>query len=127
MKYIRSLKTFLIAILVILPLSSCSSINKQMASWVGHHQSQLIQSWGPPQNAVPDGNGGQILIYSQNVNLGQTPGQMNTYHSGNIMGGMYSGNSTTSYTLPQQNTYSRTRMFYVNSEGVIYNWRWQGL
>jgi hypothetical protein len=30
------------------------------------------------------------------------------------------------YTAPQSTQRTATRMFYVNSEGVIYSWRWQG-
>jgi hypothetical protein len=31
-----------------------------------------------------------------------------------------------SYTAPQATGYVATRMFWVNSQGAIYNWRWQG-
>jgi hypothetical protein len=98
---------------LLLSLSGCATpINNQMQSWIGHPQSELILSWGPPARTTSDGNGGSILIYGQYVDLGQSPGQV--YANG-------------SYTAPQQNGYQRTRMFYVNSNGVIYSWRWQGL
>jgi len=105
----------LIAAAVMLP-GCAAQINSRMNSWVGHHQSELIQAWGPPQQTTSDGNGGTVLIYGEYVNLGQSPGQVYTDAWGNVR-----------YTNPQQNGYSRTRMFYVNSEGVIYSWRWQGL
>jgi len=104
-----------ILILAILSTSGCASIGKRMDSWVGHHQSELIHSWGPPNQIVSDGAGGSILIYSSYVNLGQTPGTINHW-----------GYRTT-YTAPQNHGYQRTRMFYVDSKGIIYSWRWQGL
>jgi len=95
---------------------SCGSVNKKMESWVGYHKSELYQHWGPPSRITEDGQGGEILIYESFVNTGQTPGQISP-----------SNNGTYRYTSPQQNGYNRTRMFYVNSEGTIYGWRWQGL
>ena len=87
-----------------------------MNTWVGHHQSELIQAWGPPSQTTSDGNGGSVLIYGGYVDLGQTPGQVYTDGLGNVR-----------YTNPQQNGYSRTRMFYVDANGYIYSWRWKGL
>jgi hypothetical protein len=98
---------------LLLSLSGCATpINNTMQSWVGQPQSALILAWGPPERTTSDGNGGSILIYGQYVNLGQSPGQV--YANG-------------SYTAPEQQGYQRTRMFYVNSAGEIYSWRWQGL
>ena len=71
---------------------------------------------GPPTRTTSDGGSGEIVIYETYVNTGQTPGQV--YNNG------YGG---VGYTSPQNNGYSRSRMFYVNSAGVIYSWRWQGL
>jgi hypothetical protein len=72
-------------------------MSNMMESWRGHHQSELIASWGPPQSTASDGAGGTILIYSGYVNQGQFGG------------------------------YQRTRMFYVNDYGYIYTWIAQGL
>jgi hypothetical protein len=112
-------KYFLMFALVSAPLllSGCASqVNKVMDSWVGHHQSEVIAEWGPPQSTASDGKGGTILIYGNYVNLGQQPGQARTDYYGN-----------TTYTAPQQMGYQRTRMFYVDERGYIYSWRWQGM
>ena len=93
-----------------------ASINKNMQSWVGHHQSELILAWGPPTRIMPDGKGGAVLIYESYMNLGQSPGHGTVDAWGNI-----------TYTAPQQQGWARTRMFYVDREGNIYAWRWQGL
>lgn len=109
----------LVVVLVLLSLAvpGCAGrMNRRMNSWIGHHQSELIQSWGPPTTVVSDGNGGSILIYGSHVDLGQSPGVASVDPYGNVR-----------YTTPQQRGYSRTRMFYVDSRGIIYHWRWQGL
>jgi hypothetical protein len=96
--------------------SGCAAqINSAMSTWVGHHQSELIRSWGPPSRTASDGQGGTVLIYDSYVDMGQTPGTAYTDPYGNVR-----------YTTPQQNGYARTRMFYVNADGYIYSWRWQG-
>lgn len=100
-------------------LATCgcaANINKNMQSWVGHQQSELILAWGPPSRIMPDGNGGAVLIYEGFVNLGQSPGRGTVDAWGNI-----------TYTAPQQQGWARSRMFYVDREGKIYAWRWQGL
>jgi len=103
-------------LVMLLFTSGCASkVNEVMQSWVGKHQSDLIQAWGPPQQTAGDGKDGTILIYSSYVNLGQTPGQVTSYSPGYA-----------TYTTPQQQGYQRTRMFYVDKEGYIYSWRWQG-
>ena len=53
--------------LVIFTLSlfvSCGSLNpsKVMTSWEGHHKSELIQDWGPPNNISSDDKDGEILL-----------------------------------------------------------------
>ena len=108
-------KTIFPALLVLFFIS-CVSPSKVMSSWVGKTKADLYQSWGPPSRVTDDGQGGEILIYSATVNMGQTPGQVYNNPNGSV-----------GYTTPQNNYYSKTRMFYANSSGVIYSWRWQGL
>ncbi len=111
----RSVLVPLFAFLLL--VGGCASqVNRVMESWVGKHQSDLILAWGPPQQTASDGKGGSILIYGSYVNLGQQPGRATTDLFGNV-----------TYTAPQQQGYQRTRMFYVDSSGYIYAWRWQGL
>jgi hypothetical protein len=113
MKIIRHI---IFAVALVFAVAGCVSPSQTMQTWVGHHQSELIASWGPPQSTASDGAGGTILIYGGYVNLGQQPGQIVNNGYGNY-----------SYTAPQQQGYQRSRMFYVNSNGIIYSWRWQGL
>lgn len=116
-------------------ISSCAiteNINETMQSWVGHHQSELIQSWGPPTRTTDDGAGGRILIYETYVKTGTTPGQYNYENNSLVVPGSdgnlyHTSPGTVTYDPPQQQGYTRSRMFYANSEGKIYYWRWQGM
>ena len=133
-------KVFLVSILLIAisTIMGCATINKNMDSWMGHNVNDLIVSWGPPQQTMSDGQGGQILIYSQSRQW-TTPGQAttNTYGyantQGNLYGNTYRGNtygsatSRTSYTPAQTSGYNAQRMFWVDSNGRIYRWSWKGL
>ena len=85
-----------------------SQMNEMMASWEGHHYSDLIESWGPPTQIIDDGEGGEIVCYESTRSV--TSGSIGRY-------GAYSGN-TTSY-----NTY---RMFWIDDDGNIYKWSWRG-
>ena len=106
------MKRIFLCLLFLIVLVGCASISRKMDSWKGHHKSELIASWGPPSRVTSDGKGGEILIYEYDRNFGQTRGQI--YSDG-------------SYTAPRQNRYTAYRMFYVDGNGYIYNWRWQGL
>jgi len=112
----KKIKYLITVILLALTFTQCASTSQIMQSWVGHHKSELYQSWGPPTRITGDGQGGEILIYETYINTGQTSGEVRANPNGSI-----------SYTTPQQNGYTRTRMFYVDKYGKIYNWRWQGL
>lgn len=101
---------------ILLLLQGCSSPSKIMQSWEGHHVSELYQSWGPPTATTSDGRGGMIVSYYYDRYLGQIPGRAVRNLDGSV-----------SYTAPTANTYTAQRNFYVNANGIIYSWRWQGL
>ena len=114
---------FLLLLSSLLLVSCTSSITKKriaiteaLDSWKGHHQSELIALWGPPTKTYPDGKGGIILIYEYYRDLGQTPGRAYTDAWGNVK-----------YTYPKNRGYTANRMFYINENGVIYSYRWQGI
>ena len=92
-----------IALVLFFALTGCGSINATMQSWQGKPAHNLIMKWGPPTRTITDGAGGQVLTYDYWVPRTFIP------YLGWIGG------------------YTATRSFYVNAEGVIYNWRWQGL
>ena len=110
-------KILSIFLLIVFLFSGCFTkrISETMQSWVGHHKSSLIQSWGPPSSISDDGKGGEIYIYNFNRNLNTT--HTTTYNQYN--------NSLN--TTSRNNSYTANRMFFINKDGNIYNWRWKGL
>ena len=92
-----------------------STINRIMNSWVGHYQSELIAAWGPPTKIMPDGKGGNIMVYES---LKGTWGDTKDKH---IAGGAQYP------TQPRQSGYAATRTFYADERGIIRSWKWSGL
>ena len=100
----------IIFILLVSLLVSCSAkISETTQSWVGHHKSSLIQSWGPPSQITADGKGGEVYIYYYNRNL--PTNSKTTYNS-------YTGTYNTTTT---NNSYNAQRMFFINSSSKIYS------
>src|SRR5690606_10767029 len=62
----------------VLASSGCASrVNNVMQSWVGHHYTNLLMSWGPPSAIYEDGQGGRILVWAYNRQM-TTPGSATT-------------------------------------------------
>lgn len=104
-------------------LTSCSYLtpDAMLNSWLGKTEHDLVLSWGPPTRVDSDGAGGRILSYIRAENWVSpyvTPGEIVDH-----------GDGTASYTPPKQasGTSMKVRQFYVNAEGRIYSWRYQGL
>jgi hypothetical protein len=111
-------------------VASCASIDKTMESWMGNHQSDLIASWGPPQQVLDDGQGGKIFVYSTTRSY-TSPGSATTNMTGSAygIGNTVYGNATsyTTYNPPQTSSYNAYRMFWIDGNGRIYRWAWKGL
>src|SRR6185436_14556621 len=102
-----------IAIALSLALVGCAArVNKELQPWVGRHQSELIDAWGPPTRLSIDGKGGTVLVYEQSVNY-ETAGQPLYDKKGKMTG----------YVPGQQYSSTRYRMFYVDPDGIIYTFR----
>ena len=81
--YMKRLMVIIITLLTLLIFSGCAArISNVMRSWKGHHYSDLIASWGPPQQVFDDGKGGRLLIWSS-VRSWTLPGQTRTNTIGN--------------------------------------------
>ena len=122
--------TVLLSTVAVLTLVGCTArINKLMASWEGHHYSNLIASWGPPQQVFDDGAGGRILVYTA-VRSYTVPGQATTYTTGSATAynSMIWGSATsrTTYTPAQTYGWTAYRMFWIRRNGIIYRWAWRG-
>lgn len=97
---------------------------------MGHHYSDVVGEWGPPTRVLDDGAGGQMIIWEETVSY-TTPGHATTKRSDTIISGggrvLSEPSYDTTYIPPETTTYTKSRTFWVNSEGIIYNWAWKGL
>jgi len=124
-------KTILLILLAFLIFNGCvARINKAMSSWENHHYSDLIASWGPPQQVFDDGQGGRILVYAIRRQW-TSPGKSTTRTIGSatIWDDYIWGSATTitSYKPPETYGYTAHRMFWITRDGIIYRWAWRGL
>jgi len=120
----------IIILILILALTGCAHMNAVMESWRNHHYSELLTTWGPPQQVFDDGQGGRIFVYIESVQW-VSPGKSETYGTGFATG--YddliwgSARSQTIYTPPRVHNYTKYQMFHINQKGYIYQTAWKGL
>ncbi len=116
--------------IVLLGACLAGRMNGIMNSWQGHHYSELLMSWGPPQAVYDDGAGGRILVYTQQRRW-TTAGQARTITTAQatIYDDMIwvNAQSYSQYVPPQTYGYTAWRMFRINERGIIYAWSWKGL
>lgn len=102
------MRNLLITLCIATILAACGTthtfykdnLTNLMEFWVGRQKSDLIRSWGPPQQYASDGKDGEILIYEHVIT-----------HTNTIDGAYY-----------EQTTRS-SKMFYADAYGNIYYWR----
>lgn len=51
-------------LLLFLFVLSCTSEKEVLNSWMGSTKHQVILNWGAPSRTASDGNGGEILVWS---------------------------------------------------------------
>lgn len=115
------IKKLAIVALAVVLVSGCENISKTMQSWVGHNVNELIAAWGPPTEILSDDRGGSVFIYARTRRWVQ-PATTTITYSGNHGYGQV----TTVYTPERVESYTTYRMFWIDSEGTIYNWAWRG-
>ncbi|MNO20213.1 hypothetical protein D3C76_99620 [compost metagenome] len=112
--------------LALLPLvlSGCATEAKYeqiLQSWVGSSELELIQKWGPPQQAYETG-GHRFLVYSSSGNMylpGTAPTYQTTYVGNTAYTNSYGGSPGMNVQL------SCVTTFEVANE-LITNWNWRG-
>ncbi len=99
-----------------------------MNSWKGNHISDVIRSWGPPQQVTTDGAGGRIYVWSKNVNIPLTKAKSKTKRTVTYSPYLdqYTIKSKTTYTEPVVIEGQKVRMFWANKNGIVYHWRAKG-
>jgi len=100
-----------ILLIVFIRKIKINKIYKIMDSWLNHDKNELLTSWGPPASVFPIDNGGEIWSYHW---IRQTSGYAHEYSDGHIH-----------IDPPQQ--YTIERQFFINKNGIIYNYRWEGI
>ena len=55
--------TWALAAFAVVASSACAS-NNLLIGWKGHHYSELVEKWGPPEQVLDDGQCGRSLIYT---------------------------------------------------------------
>ena len=102
-----------VSILLVTIITGCATQKKRKAeldsimnSWTGYHISAVIQKWGPETKITGDGKGGNIYTWEKTW-------QTNAYYDYNKV------------YQPPQNRYCN-KNFYVNKEGIVYAWRYDG-
>ena len=99
-----------------------------MNSWKKNHISDVIRSWGPPQQITTDGAGGRIYVWSQNVNIPLAKAKSKTKGTVTYSPFLdeYTIKSKTTYTKPVIIEGQKVRMFWVNKDGIVYHWQAKG-
>ncbi len=79
--------------LLLIMTIGCSAISELTRDGIGQPISTVVEHLGPPTRVTPDGKGGRIYIWEQWIPTG-----------------WYNG-------------YLETTAYFVDSSGIIYNWR----
>ncbi|MDR1839131.1 MAG: hypothetical protein LBQ93_06060 [Treponema sp.] len=86
---------------------------EKMKSWLNRNKSELLTSWGAPTLVFPIENGKELWSYQR---IRQTSGYTHNVSS---------PHSLTRIEVPQQ--YIIKRDFFIDENGIIYNYRWENL
>lgn len=98
-----------------------------MESWKGVHISELIRSAGPPREIVSDGMGGHIYIWSKSINVPLSKKSAECRGTATVIGDTLYYQEKTKITPATNIKYKKVRMFWVNSQGIIYHWKLERL
>jgi hypothetical protein len=83
----------LILLAIVCTLFSCATEKNALDSWIGKTKHDLIMEAGYPTRIDPDGDGGEVLLWSQDL-----------YNP-------FTGNKFYKYT-----------MYFVNKNDIVYHW-----
>jgi hypothetical protein len=98
-----------------------SEANDLMASWSGGNANDLIAVLGPP-NRVMDYGKGKILIYIFD-RTSSTPAEVVTREFDN----WFDGKRVRANYVPSETAdHLAFRVFWINSQNIIYRWAWRG-
>ena len=118
------MKKILASVLLLLVLTGCATTanyEKNLASWVGASELDLVRNWGPPQQ-IYEAGGRKFLLYTNERSV-FIPGTAPSYTTNVIGNTAYTrrvgGSSAQHVNLSCQTT------FELENERIV-SWRWQG-
>lgn len=138
----------MLLLLAIAMLSGCvAGSDLNMRGVVGKHSSHLAAVRGLPDEKASDGNGGEVWIYVvkrewTTAGRATTTVDASAYSSGSFQAHQYyprnihgtyqgqtqvQGRADTYYTPPKTSGYIGHRSFFINKDGIVYRYAWQGL
>jgi len=107
----RGLFVILVGVTLIGMMAGCIlRPTKKMQTWIGHHKSELIGTYGAPTGIASDGKGGEILIY--------TRCSESSYSSGTATPKSYGGYTYGGTTSRKERC--KHKMYFCDSKGYIY-------
>ena len=92
---------------------------KILDSWLNGKKEALIKANGPPDAVSSDGKGGEIYSYGITQRTVLSPGISTSYHSDNPY---VFEKDVTFYDPAITKITTRSRMFFINEDGIIYYW-----
>lgn len=110
------------------------AVDRDMNSWIGRSEGELMLRWGVPSQTIPDGVGGRLLIWTDRRSF-VSPGYSTTNVYGSATAHTYgdttyvSGNAQarTTYMPPQVYQWEVYRAFRIDSDGSVIAYSWKGL
>lgn len=115
-------------LLVSLPGCAGHRFGELMRAWEGHRQAELFKTWGLPQYAFSDGQGGQVIVYTPDApSLGERdPTADASEDAGPRVLRNGAGTSQAVYKPAMNERWPVFRIFFVGPEGLIQRSVWRG-
>lgn len=124
---IRPLPRTLLAVFCIAVIICQGCVQAKLNGLLGKDRHALLSTFGPPTQVLPDGEGGNVWVYTKArsvVNRGYQAPPLNTngMSAGNAAAAGFARGLAQGMNRPSVETKLSHRMIYLNSAGVIYKW-----
>jgi hypothetical protein len=101
---------------------SSRAIDQAMASWMGNSVSDLIASWGPPDQETQVEDGSRVLTYNRVLWEESDPLSCDNLYPTSDPN---QADAECARRLLNQRAVRGLQMFWANRDGVIYRWAWR--
>ena len=116
----------LVVSLGVLATGCANRIDRSMEVWMGAHYSDLIDSWGPPEQVFEDDSDGHVMVWMRDRQV-VVPGRLEEFIVNDSDDDPLSGSpgGFNKYRPTQIYEYQVWRAFWVDRSGQIYRWERQ--